>query len=744
MQESAPATPILDTQLFRDAFNTSPIGIAVENLDGQPLFVNPAFCRFLGFTEEELRSKHCVDFSPKEDAERDWSLFQQLRVGAIDHYQMEKRYFRRDGSLVWGSLSISLFKSRPSPLVIAMVEDITEKKTAEDELRASEERLRLAQQAAHIGAFEWNIRTGVNTWTPELEAMYGLPPGGFGGTQTAWENLVHRDDLAEVQQWIKEALKTGRPMTGEWRVVLPDGSVDWIAGRWQVFMNDSGEPSRMIGINIDITDRKRAEQELSEANERLRLALEAGSAGGWDFDLRTGKNVWFGKAHAQLGMTHDETLGSVAEFWARVHEDDRARLEHALQISNEKHDEFAEDFRVVWRDGTTHWLRSRGRHYYSGNGEPERMLGICIDITESKRAEEALAELNRTLEVQSASLQSSEELLKIFVKNVPAAVAMLDRDMRYLQVSDRWCTDYLSGREQVVGRSHYEIFPDMPERWKEVHRRALAGETLRADQDHWEGQDGPHWARWEVRPWSTPEGTVGGILILAEDITQRKQMEEALSGMTRKLIESQEQERSRIGRELHDDINQKLAMLALELEQPLDSSEFQNRVPGFREELRQISDDVQALSHDLHSTKLEYLGVVAGMKSWCKEFAERQKMDVDCKSDVRSVLPLDIGRPLFRVLQEALHNAFKHSGVKSIEVQLREDSGEIHLIVSDSGRGFDVEAAPQGKGLGLTSMRERVRLVNGTITIQSKPMGGTTIHVRVPLESQQASQRASG
>ena len=124
---AAPQSRTPDAQLFRDVFNASPIGIAVETLEGQPLFVNPAFCSFLGFSEEELRYKHCVDFSPPEDAQKDWALFQQLRAGSIDHYQLEKRYFRKDGSLVWGRLSISLLNS-PSPLVLAMVEDITDKK----------------------------------------------------------------------------------------------------------------------------------------------------------------------------------------------------------------------------------------------------------------------------------------------------------------------------------------------------------------------------------------------------------------------------------------------------------------------------------------------------------------------------------------------------------------------------------------------------------------------------------------
>jgi len=229
------------------------------------------------------------------------------------------------------------------------------------------------------------------------------------------------------------------------------------------------------------------------------------------------------------------------------------------------------------------------------------------------------------------------------------------------------------------------------------------------------------------------------------DVTERKQAEEALSGMTRKLIESQEQERARIGRDLHDDINQRLAMLAIELQQLQDNpSEAQSRVRELRKRTTEIANDVQALSHELHSSKLDILGVVGGIRGWCREFGERQKIAIDFKNDVSSALPLDIGLCLLRVLQEALHNAINHSGTRRVEVQMREGSSEIHLIVSDAGRGFDPEATLQGTGLGLTSMRERVRLVNGTIAIDSKPMGGTTIHVRVPFRSERLSEQAVG
>jgi signal transduction histidine kinase len=230
---------------------------------------------------------------------------------------------------------------------------------------------------------------------------------------------------------------------------------------------------------------------------------------------------------------------------------------------------------------------------------------------------------------------------------------------------------------------------------------------------------------------------------MVADVTDVKRAEETLTGMTRKLIEAQEQERARIGRELHDDINQRLAMLAVELDQlQRNPSELQRLVQELRKELAEISNDVQALSHDLHSSKLDYLGVVAGIKSWCKEFGEHQRMEIDFKGDVQSVLRPEVGLSLFRVLQEALHNTIKHSGVKRVEVQLVEHSNAVNLIVRDSGAGFDIEAARGGRGLGLTSMRERIRLVNGTIAIESKPMHGTTVHVRVPLESEQRSELA--
>jgi signal transduction histidine kinase len=242
------------------------------------------------------------------------------------------------------------------------------------------------------------------------------------------------------------------------------------------------------------------------------------------------------------------------------------------------------------------------------------------------------------------------------------------------------------------------------------------------------------WLERKGRAYFDGNGKVKRMVGMVVDVSERKKAKEALAEMTRKLIAAQEQERARIGRELHDDISQRLAMVAVGLERLQKyPSEDQTSVQGLRQEVAELSSDVQALSHNLHSSKLEYLGVVAGMKSWCKEFAERQRIEIDFRGEASTVISLEIGHTLFRVLQEALHNVIKHSGVKRVDVQLRGDSAEIHLLVTDLGRGFDVEQAFQGRGLGLWSMRERVRLVNGSISIESKPMSGVKIHACVPV-----------
>jgi signal transduction histidine kinase len=209
------------------------------------------------------------------------------------------------------------------------------------------------------------------------------------------------------------------------------------------------------------------------------------------------------------------------------------------------------------------------------------------------------------------------------------------------------------------------------------------------------------------------------------------------------------QERTRIARELHDDINQRLALLAIETDAlrdnlPNSGDETGRRLEHIREGIVDVSTGVQSISHQLHSSQLEYLGIGAAMKIFCTEYSARQSVEIDFTSDeIPKVTSPEISLGLFRIMQEALSNATKHSRVRHFQVELGCSADQLHLTVSDSGNGFDATTAINKGGMGLFSMRERTRLMNGTIAIESKLLGGTTINVHVPFKADESCAQAA-
>ena len=386
---------------------------------------------------------------------------------------------------------------------------------------------------------------------------------------------------------------------------------------------------------------------------------------------------------------------------------------------------------LVFPDGTQRSLISNAAPLIGEDGRPYGAVAALLDVTERDRAVKALRE--------------SEERFRLVANSAPVMIWMSGLNKKPTYFNQLWLDftglseiDLLNG---LAGTVHPEDY----RQGLDVYLRAFDLRQPFRKECRLRRHDGQY--RWVLDigvPRFQRDGSFAGYIGSCIDVTDQKAAQETLAGMTRKLIEAQEQERARIARELHDDINQRLAMLAVELEQLGDDpSEVESRVQELRKQTIGISDDVQALSHELHSSKLDYLGAVGGLGSWCKEFGGRHGIQIDYRHDVRNTLPLETGLCLFRVVQEALHNVVKHSGAKRVEVELAEDSGEVHVLIRDLGKGFDLETAEKGRGLGLTSMRERVRLVNGTIEIESKPMIGTTIRVHVPFPSDAISRRAA-
>jgi PAS domain S-box-containing protein len=221
-----------------------------------------------------------------------------------------------------------------------------------------------------------------------------------------------------------------------------------------------------------------------------------------------------------------------------------------------------------------------------------------------------------------------------------------------------------------------------------------------------------------------PSGGIAGVSTIMHDVSAAKRAEAELSHLSRRLLHAQEEERRRVARELHDDIGQRLSLLAVHMQGS----------PALQEQVSQIATDVQALSHALHSSRLEVLGLRDAARNFCTEFATQHHVHVRCDAEeMPARLPADVSICLFRILQEALRNAAKHSGDRVFLVRLWVTPTLAHLTVADHGRGFDVNALQQDRGIGLSSMKERAKLVRGAVTIESRVGGGTVIHAGVPL-----------
>jgi len=218
----------------------------------------------------------------------------------------------------------------------------------------------------------------------------------------------------------------------------------------------------------------------------------------------------------------------------------------------------------------------------------------------------------------------------------------------------------------------------------------------------------------------------------------RKQAEDALSSVSYRVIEAEEQERQRIATDLHEDVGQRLTMLVIAAEElkarAFDGVDLPSRIEAVCKQSSEILANVKTLAHELYSPRLEYLDIAGVMSSFCRDLGQRKGVDIDFRADgLSTAVPLNISLCLFRVLQEALNNAVKHSGVRKFDVQFKRTSHEVHLTVNDCGVGFNLETARKAGGLGLNRIQERLKLVKGTLAIDSQPKRGTTLHARLPL-----------
>jgi PAS domain S-box-containing protein len=623
-------------------------------------------------------------------------------------------------------------------IIVLLLKDRAMRRKIEAELRESDERFHLAAQAGRMFAYEWDVTTDLVVRSGESVQILGIDESR---PTTAQEliTMIEPGDRKRVTAAIAALSPEKSYLHISYRRVRPDGTVIWVERIGRAYFDEQGRMVRMVGMTADISERKRAEREVGLANDRLRLAMESGKTVGWDRDVKSGRDSLFGDLQSMFGIPSEVFDGRVEDFHRYLHPEDCGKVLHAIDDAMHAQKPYAAEFRILRPDGNLRWIAAKGKFYYSPDGEPERMLGMAVDITERKQVEEALREGEERLRL---AIRAG----KMYAFDWDAATDVIIRSEEVAHISgligepirlnkQQFLTSVHSEDRAIFNTSIAELTPESP-------NSQISFRLLRPDGS-------VRWLQRTGHAFFDKQGRIVRMIGMVGDVTERKLAEGALSAVSGRLIEAQEAERRRIARELHDDVSQKLVMLTVELQELANLSfesnpQLRNRIESLLKRTLEMSEDVHSLSHRLHSSKLELLGLVGTMRGFCQELAEQRDVEIDFRhSDVPNFLPAQISLCLFRILQEGLGNAVKHSGVRHFESWLERVANELQLTIRDSGGGFDPSTAMNNQGIGLISMRERVNLVKGTISIVSKPGGGTQIQVRVPIAVQTGADQKS-
>lgn len=653
----------------------------------------------------------------------------------------ELGYARRDGA----GRVVGLFGT---------VQDITERKQVETALRESEERLLLALESANMGTWEWDAETDsllCNYWQFTL---FGVRAETGPCTGTEALSRVHADDRARVCAAVRRVLEEGVTVRDEFRVVHADGSVHWLFGSGRPVQDGFGRSRYVVGVCLDITERRQDQEraqslneiletrvrertaQLVEANERFDWVAKATNDGVWDCDLLHQITYFSPRWKEMHGFKEQDRSESQQEWLARIHPEDRQRvLDHFEEALRGEKEGFSEEYRIQRRDGTYFWVFDRGIVIFNEEGSAVRMVGAETDITWRKGIEQ--------------TLRFREQQFRTLADNVPALFAYIDRDRRYQFVNKQYEHLFRRPDEEITGMSISDLLG--PESYAEVRfqlDKALLGKSVSFEYELKLLDGSRHFLSARYVPDWNDRGEVIGVFALSADITMLKTKEELLREREAqlrelgvRLLQAQEEERRRISRDLHDDVMQRLGVLTMELyglASSISSQDegLQSQVKACGASAERLTTDLQRMAHQLHPSILEYGGLEIAVREQVQEFGARTGVSAEVVTqDVPRDIPLDHATCLYRVLQEGLHNVQKHANATTVLVRLLRTGQGLELSIHDDGRGMEsIDGTVRRRGLGLTSMAERIGMLGGRFRIRAIPNDGTELHAWVPLE----------
>ncbi len=886
-------------ELFSKAFKASPLVLTITSLEsGKLIEVNDTFTQATGYSRAEAKGKTTLELGlwarpPDREAEMG-----TLRAkGELTN--AEYRFKTRSGKEIIGLLSAEKVEIGGTQCALTVIQDITERKRADDALRESERRFRHVSNSAPILIWMTDTMNNAVWFNKGWLDFTGRSLDQESGE--GWRHGIQPDDLDRCLHAYGSAFEAREEFIVEYRLRREDGTYRWILSNGVPRFSPDGDFLGYIGSCVDINDRRSAEAALRESRERLQLAQQAGNVGVWDWDIIADKTFWSETMWAFYG----EPAGPENpdhHFWAsHLLSDDRARVEMNLEAAIASGDDsYKDEFRIVAADGQVKWIASAATIVRGPDGNATRVYGVNIDISERKTAEERI--------------RRSELQLRLVTDAMPALIAYVDDQLRYRFVNEKYAEWFglpldqilhktmrdvigdrafaviqphlktgLSGkpvhfqtsiRYKAAGRKFVAVsyIPDVAEdgtvrgiyslvndltEWKRSQdlllsseqRVAMMMETVsdyaifaldprgiietwnagaenifrypateaigqpieslfsaddmrngvarsemrtarregRASDERWlMRKDGSAFFANSVMMPLIVGKAVKGFVKIVSDLTEKKRRSELLQkshdqlelmvrdrtraladvnetlrkeiverehseavkiSLLHRIVSAQETERQRIARDIHDQLGQRLTALRLKLASLRDhvgeqNAEIGERVERLQEIAHHLDSEVSFLASELRPNTLDDLGLEEALRAHADDWSRHYdiKLDFHFNGLGKRQLGRDAEIQLYRIAQEALNNVAKHAQATEVGVLIEKTGDSLVLIVEDDGVGFDTASgpdSPKGGGLGLMGMNERASLIGATIEVESVAGGGTAVFVRLPLDDQE-------
>jgi PAS domain S-box-containing protein len=504
----------------------------------------------------------------------------------------------------------------------------------------------------------------------------------------------------------------------------------------------------------DITTQKRAVEKLKSSEALLRDTQQLTHSGSWEMDMLTGKNYWSAEAFRIFGLEPKGHGPTTEEFDKMIHPDDREKYLDSIRMALKGGTSSNFDLRIIKADGEVRYIQAIGKPFYNDQGQVTKLYGAIIDITDHKRAEE--------------DIRAKQEQLKSFIEFSPAAIAIFDKDMRYIAASNIWKKDYKLERKNIIGVCHYDIFPESSHRWREYHQRGFAGEVLSNPEDSYVRKNGRvQWFRWEIRPWYEKDNEIGGIIMFTEIITERKEAEQALvkaKEQAENAAQAKTQFLSTMSHEIRTPMNAVIGFTHLLLQNPRPDQEEYLKILKFSgENLLVLINDILDFSK-IEAGKLEFEDVDFSVKDLIRNtrsalIQRANEKGIQVKLMIDEDLPdAVIGDPvrLGQILTNLITNAIKftNEGKVLIAASLVNQDADYTTIcfeVKDTGIGIPIDKQESifesftqassdttrkygGTGLGLTITKRLLEMQGSRIKLDSEPNKGSTFYFDLKLK----------